>query len=223
MAKKISKDNMFFGLKLDPQQEALRDAIYGTDYDVIFVNAKAGTGKTLISVATAKLMVAEGRYSGLVYIVSPTQEQKQGFLPGNINEKTLPYSEPLEQALMKINENPMQAIKQCAASSNKEGKAWVDCISHTFLRGTNFENVIVIIDEFQNSYVDEAKKMLTRCHDNCKVICIGHSGQNDLYRNPQNSGFVKYLEHFKDQERCAVCELTLNYRGWISTHADGLE
>jgi len=222
MPKRIDKDNMFFGLKLDEQQETLRNAIYGEDYDIIFVNSKAGTGKTLIAVATAKMLVASGRHDGLVYIVSPTQEQKQGFLPGTLNDKTMPYVEPLEQALLKINENPMQAIKQLCNMPNKNGGAWVDCISHTFLRGTNFENKVVIIDEFQNSYLDEAKKILTRCHDSCKVICIGHSGQNDLYKNANNSGFTKYIEHFKNQDRCFVCELTKNYRGWISSHADEL-
>jgi phosphate starvation-inducible PhoH-like protein len=68
---------MFFGLKLTDEQKVLRDAIYGEDYDIIFCNSKAGTGKTTIVVATAKMLVAEGKYDGLVYIVSPVQEGKQ--------------------------------------------------------------------------------------------------------------------------------------------------
>ena len=67
------------------------------------------------------------------------------------------------------------------------------------------------------------KKVLTRIHDNCKVIVIGHSGQIDLYSHPEKSGFVRYLDHFKNDERCAVCELTHNHRGWISSWADELE
>ena len=59
--------------------------------------------------------------------------------------------------------------------------------------------------------------------DNCKVIVIGHSGQVDLYHNPENSGFIRYLNHFKDDPRTAVCELKTNHRGWISSHADDLE
>jgi predicted ribonuclease YlaK len=222
MARKFPKDNMFFGLNLTDEQKEFRDAIYQDDYDIIFCNAKAGTGKTQVSVATAKMLVANGDYDGLIYIVSPVQENKQGFLPGTLQEKTLPYAEPLEQALIKIGEQPIKSIKQLALESNKKGTAWIDCVSHTFMRGTNFENKIVIIDEMQNAYVDECKKILTRCHDNCKIICIGHSGQVDLYRNQDNSGFAKYLEHFRNEKRSKICELTVNFRGWVSKHADDL-
>ena len=44
-----------------------------------------------------------------------------------------------------------------------------------------------------------------------------------VYHNPENSGFVRYLNHFKDDSRTAVCELKTNHRGWISSHADELE
>lgn len=232
---KISEDHIFFGLKLTPEQEEFRDAIYGNDHDIVFCNAKSGTGKTQIAVATAKLLVDEGKYDGLVYIVNPVQEDKQGFLPGDINSKTMPYVEPLIDALIKINEMPDRAIKQLMDPSQqisiakqlkaehlKEGKGWIDCRSHTFLRGVNFENKVIIVDEAQNAYVDELKKILTRASDNCKVIVIGHVGQKDLLHNPERSGLKLYIEHFKNQERCKVCHLTKNFRGWISTWADEL-
>lgn len=52
----------------------------------MFCNAKAGTGKTLIATATANLLYQYGRCNGIVYIASPTQEQKQGYLKGTIEE-----------------------------------------------------------------------------------------------------------------------------------------
>jgi phosphate starvation-inducible PhoH-like protein len=223
MTRKINADNMFFGLKLTDEQKIFRDAIYGDEYDIVFCNSKAGTGKTTIAVATAKMLVAEGKYDGLVYVVIPVQEGRQGYLPGSIEDKTLPYLEPLMQALLKINEQPDRAIKQMNDSSNqKNGTAWIDCMSHTFLRGVNFENKVVIIDEMQNSYLDEAKKIITRCHENSKIIAIGHSGQIDLLKNQQNSGFTKYIKHFEEKERCKICELTKNFRGWVSQWADEL-
>ncbi|MDD4778988.1 MAG: PhoH family protein [Tissierellia bacterium] len=222
MTKKISEDNMFFGLNLTDEQREYRDSMYSGDYDIIFCNSVAGTGKTLIAVATAKLLIGTNGFDGLVYIISPTMEQKQGFLPGSLNEKTMPYGEPLEQALIKIGEQPEKAIKQYSMAANKKGTGWVDCISHTFLRGVNFENKIVIVDEMQNAYLDECKKILTRCADNCRIIAIGHSGQIDITKYPERSGFDKYIEHFKDMKRCKVCNLTRNFRGWVSTHADKL-
>ena len=91
------------------------------------------------------------------------------------------------------------------------------------MRGCNFENKVVILDEAQNLYFYEMKKVLTRMHDNCKIIVIGHSKQCDIYHNPERSGFVKYLNHFAKDDRCAVCTLSKNYRGWISNMADELE
>ena len=73
-----------------------------------------------------------------------------------------------------------------------------------------------------NMYTDELKKVLTRISDTSKTIVIGHSGQCDLYHHPENSGFVKYIEHFKDEPYAQVCHLTTNHRGIVSTKADEL-
>ena len=233
MAKKtniISYDNPpenlsehpFYGFKLDEEQQVFRDAIWSKDKLIVFCNARAGTGKTTIATATADLLVKYGYYKGIVYIASPTQEQKQGYLKGTIEEKSEPYFEPFYQALMKIGVN-LNTATYADIMNEKNGTAYIECMTHTFLRGCNFENKVIILDEAQNYYTDELKKVLTRIHDNCKVIVIGHSGQIDLYNNPQNSGFVRYLNHFSKDDRCAVCQLTHNYRGWISNFADELE
>ena len=133
------------------------------------------------------------------------------------------YNEPFFEALIKLNINPHTQVKQLLKiEEQKNGMGYIDAITHVYLRGCNFENKVVILDETQNYYCDELKKTLTRMSDNCKVIVIGHSGQVDLYHNPENSGFVRYLEHFADDQRTAVCELKTNHRGWISSHADDL-
>ena len=215
-------EHPFFGFKLDEEQVKFRDAIWNKDILIVFCNARAGTGKTTIATATADLLVKYGFYKGIVYIASPTQEQKQGYLKGTIEEKSEPYFEPFYQALEKIGVN-INTATYADIMNEKNGTAYIECMTHTFLRGCNFENKVIILDEAQNYYTDELKKVLTRIHDNCKVIVIGHSGQIDLYNNPQNSGFVRYLNHFSKDDRCAVCQLTHNYRGWISNFADELE
>ena len=222
-APKDLKGHQFYGFELDEQQKVFRDAIWNPEKLVVFCNAKAGTGKTFVAVATANLLVKYGLYDGIVYISSPTQEEKLGYLPGEIEDKTSIYSEPLWEALIKLNINPNTAINQVNISNQKNGTGYIDAITHVYLRGCNFENKVVILDETQNYYCDELKKTLTRMADSCKVIVIGHSGQIDLYHKPENSGFVRYLNHFKDDPRTAVCELTTNHRGWISSHADELD
>ena len=222
-APKTLDNHPFYGLILDDEQKIFRDAIWNPEKLIVFCNAKAGTGKTLIATATADLLVQYGRYDGIVYISAPTQEGKLGFLPGEIAEKTFVYNEPFLEALIKLNINPHTAVNQLDVANQKNGTGYIDAITHVYLRGCNFENKVVIVDETQNYYCDELKKTLTRMSDNCKVIVIGHSGQIDLYHNPENSGFVRYLDHFKDDERTAVCELKTNHRGWISSHADDLK
>lgn len=209
----------FYGFRLDEYQAKFRDAIWNPDKLIVFCSAKAGSGKTLIATAVANLLCEYGRYGGITYIAAPTQEQKQGFLKGTIEEKSEPYFEPFYEALKKIGVNLHTAFYDNSIN-DKYQTAYIECLTHTFLRGTNFENRVVIIDECQNFYYDELMKVLTRIHDNCKVIVIGHAGQIDLHSNSERSGFIPYLNWFKDDERTAVCSLEKNYRGWISQHAD---
>lgn len=170
----------------------------------------------------ANILVQDKRneLDGIVYIVSPYGEQKQGYLPGSITEKSEVYYEPAYQAMIEVGMNPNTDICGDSMTAKKRGEGFVKMLTHTYLRGTNLQNKVVILDESQNYTVSDLKKVLTRCHDSCKVIVIGHTGQVDI---SGNSGFAKYIEHFKDQERCAVCELTTNHRGWLSTKADELE
>lgn len=215
-------DHPFYGLELDEEQQKFRDALWSTDKLIVFCNAKAGTGKTVIATGVADLLVKYGRYDGIVYIAAPVQETKQGYLPGSLEDKSEPYYEPFYQALDKIGVN-INTATFSDFTSEKFGTAYIKCMVHTFMRGCNFENKVVILDEAQNLYFDEMKKVLTRMHDNCKIIVVGHSKQCDIYHNPERSGFVKYLNHFAKDDRCAVCTLSKNYRGWISNMADELE
>lgn len=217
------RDRPFFGLKLDEEQKNFRDAVWDPETIITFCNAKAGTGKTTIAVGVSYLLYYYGIVDGITYVVSPTQEQIQGFIPGSIEEKSEPYMGALEDALETVGLNPMMVI---ASSDNvrgmKDGTAFVSPITHTFLRGRDVKRRAIIIDEAQNYYVSDLKKTLTRPHDDCKIIVIGHTGQIDLYKHPENSGFAVMLEHFREQQdpRAKVCELHRNYRGWVSNTAD---
>lgn len=214
-------ETLFFGMILDDEQKKFRDAIWSEDKLVILCDAKAGSGKTQIAVMVAELLYRYRRYDGIVYITAPVQEQKIGFLPGTAQEKLSVYNEPFYQAALKANINIEQSL--CGnVDSEKNGTAYIQCVSHNYLRGCNFENKVVIIDEAQNFYLDELKKVLTRIHDNCKVVVIGHTGQIDLYHHPENSGFQPYLDHFASVDWAEVCHLSKNYRGRISNHADEL-
>lgn len=214
--------NMFYNMILDEEQMAFVEAIKDMDKTIVFCDAPAGTGKTTLAMGAANILVQDKRndLEGIVYIVSPYGEQKQGYLPGSITEKSEVYYEPAYQAMVEVGMNINSCVYSESMISKKKGEAFVKMLTHTYLRGTNLQNKVVILDESQNYTVAELKKVLTRCHDSCKVIVIGHTGQVDIRGD---SGFQKYLEHFQGQEKCAVCKLTTNHRGWLSTYADMLE
>ena len=214
--------NMFYNMILDEDQIAFVEAIKNPEKTIIFCDAPAGTGKTTLAMGAAQILVQDKRndLEGIVYIVSPYGEQKQGYLPGSITEKSEVYYEPAYQAMIEVGMNPHTDVCSESMTSKKKGEAYVKMLTHTYLRGTNLQKKVVILDESQNYTVPELKKVLTRCHDSCKVIVIGHTGQIDIRGG---SGFARYLDHFDGHAKCAVCKLTTNHRGWLSTYADALE
>lgn len=211
----------FFGMKLDEEQALFANAIWDPEIDIVFCNAKAGTGKTTIAAGVATLLVHYGFFQNIVYIVSPYGERKQGYLPGSYTEKSSVYFEAFWQALVTCNVNPNTAINTETMVNQKNGTGFITCITDTFLRGTNLDNAVVILDEAQNYSVAQLKKVLTRIGEHTKVIVIGHDQQCDM-EDPDKSGFTRYIDHFEFCKRAAFCTLTQNHRGWISQHADEL-
>lgn len=78
----------------------------------------------------------------------------------------------------------------------------------------------MFIDEAQNLTKKELRKILTRIHDSCHVFLIGDPDQCDI--DPKKSGFVAYLNHYSTESYAQICELTKNFRGRISAHAESL-
>lgn len=218
------KDSGFFrrlSFKLSEEQELFRDAIYNKKNQIIFANAKAGTGKTTVAVATACAMIEYGLYDEILYCFSLNNgfQNTLGLLPGTLEEKESAFYEPCLEALVECGYFPEKVVKELGGND----QAFVSCKSPTFLRGTNISNkTIVIVDESQNFFKDELKKILTRVKDGTKVIVIGHDGQCDLVKNRDHSGFIPYLKWFEGRDGCAVCQLTENHRGWVSRIADEL-
>ena len=212
----------FYGLILDEQQKEFVNSILDPEITIVFCNAMAGTGKTTLAMGAANKLVKDNRneLDGIVYIVSPYGEQRQGYLPGSVTEKSEVYFEPAYQAILTCNMNPFSDVCTESMTSKKKGAGFIKLLTHTFMRGVNLENKVIIIDEAQNFTTEELKKVLTRIHDSCKVIVVGHTGQVDI---SGRSGFARYIQHFTPAARCAICELTINHRGWLSRYADALE
>lgn len=212
----------FYDAELDDDQLEFANAIWNPDIDIVFCDAKAGSGKTFVTTGVANMLVKYGMYKSITYIMSPYGERKQGWLPGTITEKSSVYFEPFYQALERCGVNTFTDINTETMVNQKNGTGYITCITDTYLRGSNLNDCVVILDESQNYSLPQLKKTLTRVGSNAKVIVIGHTKQCDL-ENPNDSGFERYIKHFKGKDRCAVCELKTNHRSWISQWADELE
>lgn len=211
------RDTTFFGMigTLTEEQKIYLDAIQNPEKRLIIVNAPAGTGKTTLAVGMSYIL---GK--GLLYLFNPTEENTLGYTPGEKEEKERKYLGPLKDALLKINQNPDKAIIS-ERELTRSKQAWVIAKSHVFERGTNIEGTTVLIDEAQNWTKKDLKKILTRIHDNCKVIVIGHTGQIDL-PDPSLSGFTRLIEVFKDKPYAQQIKLTKNFRGILSQDAEAI-
>ena len=222
--------DLFYGMELDEYQQVFVKALQNPKKTVVLCNAVSGTGKTTLAMGVANILVKDKRtnYNGILYVASPYGESRQGYIPGDQTQKSEVYFEPAYQAMIEVGMNPnndiyydpMAGKKGVDGMGKKPGDGFVKLITHTYLRGNNTKNKVVIIDEAQNFTVSELKKVLTRLHDSCKAIVVGHTGQVDI---TGKSGFARYIEHYRGQERAQVCELLINHRGWLSSYADQLQ
>ena len=117
----------FYGLILDEQQKVFVGAILDPEKTIVFCNAKAGTGKTTLAMGAANLLVKDNRneLDGILYIVSPYGEQKQGYLPGSVTEKSEVYFEPAYQAMMECGLNPNTVVCNESMIAKKRGDAYI--------------------------------------------------------------------------------------------------
>ena len=218
MAKKNNND-IFYGFVLNEYQQKFVDAIMSDEHNFILADATAGSGKTLLAVACANLLInRDNRYKSAEFIFPVIEEGTLGYRPGDTKSKESDYLEPLYQALTKCNIIPGQAIS--SDISEKNGTAWLEAHSATFCRGVNYEKQVVIIDEAQNMSVPILKRVISRCYDNTKVIVLGCQAQTDIPIN--RSGFKQLIDHMEGFEGYIKCELPISYRGKLAMYIDKL-
>lgn len=216
---KRKNDDIFYGFVLNEGQEAFRDAIMNDENNVILADATAGSGKTLLAVACANILInRDHKYDSAIYVFPTVEESSLGYRPGSTTEKEADYLEPLYQALIKCNIIPNQAIT--SDISNKNGTAWLEARSATFMRGINLEKKVVIIDECQNMSIPIIKRIISRCYDNSKLIICGCQAQTDV--PVHKSGFKQLMDHMEGFDGYVKCELPISYRGKLAMHIDKL-
>jgi phosphate starvation-inducible PhoH-like protein len=176
-----------------PNQQKYLHAI--TTHDINFGIGPAGTGKTFLAVAMAVDALNESRVQRLV-LVRPAVEagEKLGFLPGDLTQKVDPYLRPLYDALYEMFgvEKVMKLLE----------KNVIEIAPLAYMRGRTLNDAFVILDEAQNTTIEQMKMFLTRLGFGSTAVVTGDMTQIDLPRH-QKSGLKDALEVLRGVEGVA--------------------
>ena len=167
-----------------PNQRILLDE--SAKNDLIFAIGPAGTGKTYTAIALA-VKALKNKEIKKIILSRPAVEagENLGFLPGDLKDKIDPYLQPLYDALQDM--IPAKKLEEFM----KDGTIQIAPLA--FMRGRTLSNAFVILDEAQNTTVNQLKMFLTRMGLNAKFIVTGDVTQIDLPRNSQ-SGLIHALK-----------------------------
>jgi phosphate starvation-inducible protein PhoH and related proteins len=167
----------------------------------LYIHGTAGTGKTYVACYLAMdAILNHGDFEELVIIRSAVPSRRQGFLPGNEEEKNEIFEVPYENLFTKLfdGDRPYQNLK----SSNK-----VRFISTSYLRGITLENCVVLIEEVQNMNDGEIDTVMTRLGENCRAIICGDTAQNDLFYMHEDSCIDKLSKVVRKMPSFSVIEM----------------
>ena len=172
------------------QVSFLKTAI-DSESKLMFLAGPAGTAKTYMAVYSAlQMMIDSGLEKDILYIrsIAESADRSIGSLPGSIEEKFGVFASPFYDKLDEmLNVTDIKMLKE---------RKQFDCIPVNFVRGANWNNTIVIIDEAQNFTFNELMTVLTRIAENSKIIICGDMMQSDI----RHSGFSKIFKAFDDDE-----------------------
>jgi phosphate starvation-inducible protein PhoH and related proteins len=159
-------------------------------HDMNFGIGPAGTGKTYLAVACAVQALEAERVSRII-LVRPIVEagEKLGFLPGDIAQKVHPYLRPLYDALYEM--MGFDKVNQLIE------KDVIELLPLAYMRGRSLNDSFIILDEGQNTTVEQMKMFLTRIGFNSKAVITGDVTQIDL-TNRRDSGLIHASEVLKN-------------------------
>ncbi|WP_347852069.1 PhoH family protein [Planktomarina sp.] len=158
-------------------------AVFDSDKHLM-LHGCAGTGKTFISLYLALDDLQKEEYSRIVLVRSAVPTREMGFLPGTEDEKSKVYEAPyvsIMQELFSRGDNPYGQLKQ---------KGVINFLTTSYIRGTTFNDSVIIVDECQNMTFHELDSIITRVGKNCRIIFCGDFFQSDL----KNSGLKDFIK-----------------------------
>lgn len=172
------------------------------NYEINFGIGDAGTGKTYIAVAAAVEALLGDKVQRIV-LIRPAVEagEKLGFLPGDLSQKVDPYLRPLYDGLYE-----MLGVEKTAKLIEKEV---IEVAPLAYLRGRTLNNSFIIMDESQNTTVEQMKMVLTRIGFGSKAVINGDLTQVDLPKHI-TSGLDHVIHVLKETDGIGITRFSSN-------------
>lgn len=202
-AKKVKKlifdHDHIWGIKpRNVQQTMAIELLLRNDLPLVTLIGKAGTGKTLLALASGLMQTEDyGHYKKLLVARPIVPVGKDlGFLPGEKQEKLRPWMQPIFDNL----EYLFNVKKPGELDAILAGMGSIEVEALTYIRGRSIPDQFIIIDEAQNLTKHEVKTILTRVGEGSKIVLMGDPEQIDHpYLDAYNNGLTYVVEKFKDQ------------------------
>jgi phosphate starvation-inducible PhoH-like protein len=182
-------------------QERLVMALQDADQHIVITAGPAGTGKTYLAMLAAVKAFRAGEVDRIV-LTRPAvgvEDEKHGFLPGDLNQKMDPWVRPLTDILREYY-RPQDIADMIAEQK-------IEIAPLAFMRGRTFKSAYIIADEMQNATPNQCKMLMTRIGEGSKIVITGDVEQAD--RNRGNNGLMDLCSRLQEGgvKGIAVCHL----------------
>jgi PhoH-like ATPase len=190
--------------------------------EVIALDGRAGTGKTLLAVAAGlEQVVEQNRYERLAIYrpLVPVGRADVGFLPGGLDEKLDPWMAAIHDAVVALTDHRSNSdARHLIDELTARGRLSLESV--TFLRGRSLQRQMVIIDEAQNLEPTTLRTILTRVGEDTKVVFTGDTSQIDApYLGESNNALAVLTQAFSGQTCFGHITLTACERSDVASLA----
>lgn len=220
---KIDKNPIYGITPRNAEQTFAVNALLNNDIPLVSLTGKAGTGKTLLALASALQVKKNYRQIFIARPIVPLSNKDIGFLPGDVDSKIGPYMQPLWDNLKVIQDQFGENDKNYTAINNmiKDDKLVIEPLS--YIRGRSLQRIYFIVDEAQNLTPHEVKTIITRVGEGTKIVLTGDIYQIDHpYLDSQSNGLSYLIDHFMGQKLYAHVNLEKGERSELAELASNL-
>ncbi|MFN1836207.1 PhoH family protein [Balneola sp. MJW-20] len=219
----IDKYNAYGITPKNAEQTFAMHALSNPNVMLATITGSAGTGKTLLALASALEQRSNFKQIYLARPIVPLSNRDIGFLPGDATAKIDPYMQPLWDNLSFIKNQYKETSKQYKKIEEMVQTDKLRIVPLAYIRGRSISNVIFIIDEAQNLTPHEVKTIITRAGENTKVIFTGDIFQIDTpYLDAQSNGLSYLVDRMHNQEMYAHINLEKGERSDLANLASQL-